>query len=79
MIEHFKKLFKVRDAVTAETYRQVYGTPQGKAVIDDICIRLCGVTKKEFSSVASKNDYAAGARGVGLTILEAISDKHKSE
>jgi hypothetical protein len=73
MIENLKQLFAHKEIATADEYRQVYATPHGKKVIDDICVRLCGVTKKEFSSTASKNDYAAGARGVGLTILEAVS------
>ena len=77
MIENFKKLFAVKEIATGEDYRKVYSTPQGKKVIDDICIRLCGVLKKEFSATASKNDYAAGARGVGLTILEAINKQIK--
>lgn len=75
MLDQIKALFKVKEAATAEDYRQLYATPQGKKVLDDICVRLCRVHKKEFSAVASHNDYAAGARGVGLTILEALSDK----
>lgn len=50
-------------------FRAVFGTPQGRHVLDYICEELCGVDKPLFFGLDAGLVYNVARRDVGLDIF----------
>ena len=60
-----------------QAYRSLFGSPEGRLVLDHICTVICGVDSRLFHPEQSGLGYNLARRDVGLDIWHLATGHHE--